>query len=480
MSAPRPRSALREEQRIIYDYIMRELAKLIVSGMGSGKTGAVLTALRDLLDRFEVRHVLIIAPKLVAEQTWPDEIAIWEHTRPLTCAVAVSDNPKKRAAAIAQRAEITTINFEALQWLSKHLGTVENWYWDCVIVDESSRFKAGKKRTTRARVKDSKGRTRIRKGGNMTRFGVVTTARKKIGRIYELTGTPFPKGVIDAWGQIYLLDQGERLGRSMTAFKDRWFNENEFSHEIKEKEGAADDIMSRISDLMVTIPQRQLVDEPRFIPVPVTLSPKVIREYHNFKAKLVSETYDVEAVTRGVLANKLLQFANGAMYREDRSVVPVHDEKLKALDELVQQSKGENLLVFYSFKFDRDAIRKRYPQAVVANEDPEAISKWNAGKIPILLAHPASIGHGTNLQYGGRIAVWYGLPWSLEYYLQANMRLPRPGQTKQVLIYQIIARDTYDERAIEVLGKRETTQETLTSSVLHHIKKGCNDVKSPS
>lgn len=469
--APRPRSMLRDKQLIIRDYLVKEPAKLIVSGMGSGKTGATLTAIRDLLDMFAIRHVLVIAPKFVAQHTWPDEIETWQHTRCMSYAVAVNENPKKRAEAIDARAEITTINFESLQWLAKHLGSIKNWYWDCVIVDESSRFKAGKKRTTRARVKDSKGQMKVRKGGNMTRFGVVTTARKRIDRIYELTGTPFPQGIHDAWGQVYLLDQGQRLGQSMTAFEDRFFAKNKYTHQIKEKPGAEQEIMTLISDIMVTIPQDQLVDEPLYIPVKVTLPPKAIREYRDFERTLYAEAYDVEAVTRGVLANKLLQFANGSLYREDKSVVQVHTAKLDALDEIVAQSQGENLLVFYGYKFDKEAILKKYPHAVVANEDPEAIAKWNAGKIKMLLAHPASIGHGTNLQYGGHIAIWYGLTWSLELYLQANMRLPRPGQTKRVLIYQIIAEGTYDEDALRTLGVKDARQDSLTRSVLHRLKK---------
>lgn len=467
----RPRALLRDKQHLIIDYIKSEDAKLIVSGMGSGKTGATLTALRDLLDGFVIRHVLVIAPKFVAQQTWPDEIETWQHTQCLSYAVAVNDDPKKRAAAIDARAEITTINFEGLQWLAKHLGTIKNWYWDCVIVDESSRFKAGKKRTTRARVKNSKGEVKVRKGGNMTRFGVVTTARKRIDRIYELTGTPFPQGIHDAWGQIYLMDQGERLGRSMTAFEDRWFDKNRYTHQIKEKPGAEQEIMELIRDLMVTIPSDQLVDEPRFIPVKVKLPPKAIREYQELERTLYSEAYDVEAVSRGVLANKLLQFANGSLYREDKTSVQVHSAKLDALDEIVRQSQGENLLVFYGFKFDKDAIRSKYPHAVVANEDPDAIRKWNEGKISMLLAHPASIGHGTNLQFGGHIAVWFGLTWSLEYYQQANMRLPRPGQTETVLIYQIIAEGTYDETALDALGNKDATQSALTKTVLHRIEK---------
>ncbi|WP_299913607.1 hypothetical protein [uncultured Paracoccus sp.] len=225
--------------------------------------------------------------------------------------------------------------------------------------------------------------------------------------------------------------------------------------------------MAAIGDLMVTIPPEKVVDEPRFIPISVTLPDKAMREYRDFERTLYTQPYDVEAVTNGVLANKLLQFANGHLYREDRSVAAVHEAKFEALEELVAQARGENLLIFYSFKFDKDAIKKRFPKAVVANEDKHFIQRWNAGEISMGLAHPASIGHGTNLQYGGHIAAWFGLTFNLELWQHANMRLPRPGQTKQVLIYPIIAKGTYDERAITVLQDKGANQDRVVQNFLH-------------
>lgn len=510
----RDRSKLRDKQRIIVDYLLQDRCKLVVAAMGSGKTGAVLTALRELLDSFQVKHVLVIAPKLVALRTWPDEIETWEHTACLSYAVAVGTE-KVRVAAIDARCEITTINFESLQWLAKHLGTIDNWHWDCVIIDESSRMKAGKKRTSRARVKVKVGskwsvgdhvfpdrrsaqdyadlentirelvgeplvdiahagdvfETKVRKGGKMTRFGILSIAQKKISRIYELTGTPTPLGVQDLWGQIYLLDRGERLGRSMTAFETKWFDKNKYTHQIKIKDGAKAQILNAVDDIMVTIPADKLVDEPIFIPVKVDLPPKALREYREFEKTLYSEPYDVEAVSKGVLSNKLLQFANGSMYKADRTVVPIHTAKMDALDELVAQAGDDNLLIFYGFKFDRDAIKKKYPHAVVANEDDDSVRKWNTGEIKMLLAHPASIGHGLNLQYGGHIAIWYGLTNNLEYYQQANARLPRPGQERQVLIYLIMANDTDDDGALGSLSAKGANQESIKDRMLHHMEK---------
>ena len=462
----RPKEALRSSQRLISQIMRDENAKLIVSGMGSGKSGAALDAARGLLDRFEAHHILIIGPLLVAQNTWPDEIETWAHTRAISYAVAVG-TPEERAAAIDQRAEITTINFENLQWLAKHIKSVNNWFWDTVIIDESSRFKAGEKRTKTTKVKSASGEVKVRKGGNQTRFGVMTTARQKISRIYELTGTPTPNGLYDLWGQIYLLDQGQRLGRTKTEFERRWFDKNPYTYAITPKANAEAEIMAAISDIMVTIPPEKVTDVALFIPMSVTLPDKAMRDYLAFEETLYSQPYDVEAVSSGVLANKLLQFANGHLYREDRSVVAVHEAKFDALDELMQQCHGENLLVFYSFKFDKDAIKKRYPHAVVANEDKDFITNWNKGKIRLGLAHPASIGHGTNLQYGGHIAAWLGLTFNLELWQQANMRLPRPGQTKQVLIYPIVAKGTYDERAMASLQAKGVTQDRIVENFLH-------------
>lgn len=476
----RSRSDLRAGQRLISEIIRKNPAKLIISGMGSGKTGATLDAIYSLLNRFEAHHVLVIAPKFVASNTWLDEIAAWEHTRTISCAVAVGD-PIQRREAIRRRAEITTINFDNLGWLSKFIRTVQNWYWDLVIIDESSRFKGGEGRTKAAKVKVVRSNgdveIRVRKGGNMTRFGIMTTARRRIDRIVELTGTPAPKGLIDLWGQAYLLDQGRALGPDKSAFERRYFYRDippekaragvsPLAFPLVPRQGAEEEILDRLKHLLVTIPQEKIVDDAQFIPLKVRLPAQVMQEYREFERTLYSEPHDVEAVSSGVLANKLLQFANGHMYREDRSVVHIHDAKMEALEELVDMAHGENLLIAYSFKFDKDSIKKRYPDAVVANECSDFVSLWNRGKIKKGLAHPASIGHGTNLQYGGHIASWYGLTFSLEFWQQFNMRLPRPGQRNQVLIYPIIAEGTYDERALRILGDRDSTQDRIVKNFL--------------
>lgn len=463
----RPESMLREQQRLIVDEMLRHDARLIISKMGSGKTGATLTALRRLFDEFSIRKALIIGPKLVAQETWPEEIRTWAHTNCLSYAVCVGTEAERKAA-LRQDVEITIVNKDVLPWLAKQIGRVDRWPWDCVIVDESSMFKAGKKRTTRSRVKKKDGTVSIRKGGNMTRFGVLSAARRKISRIYLLTGTPRPNGIDDLWGQIYLLDQGERLGRTQTAFRDRWFDVNRYTHQITPKPGAEAEITAAAQDLMVTIPTPQLVPDPVYVPVRVRLPSKVMEHYREFERELYSEPYDVEAVSKGVLANKLMQFANGSMYREDGSTVEVHAEKLDALDELIERAAGDPVLIFYGFKFDLEAIRKRHPDIVVLNESETAVTDWNAGRIKKLVAHPASCAHGLNLQYGGHIAIWFGLTFSLELYQQANARLPRPGQKDIVAIYQIIAEGTYDEIALENLAENGASQEKMIKTLLRH------------
>lgn len=464
----RPRSAMREQQQIISQVVKTEPYKMIVSDMGSGKTGATLDAARHLLDHLEVFRILVIGPKLVARVGWSDEIETWEHTKCLSKAVCVG-TVKQRREALAADAEITCINRENLPWLWDEIGGLKGWRWDMVIVDESSMFKAGKKRTSRTRVRDKKsGQMRMRKGGKITRFGVLAAARPKIKRLIELTGTPGE--LLDLWGQMFLLDEGERLGRTKEAFEQRWFSKNQYTHEIKPFDHSEGEIMGRVDDLMISMPKLKIVPDPVHTPIYVDLPPKVMREYAEFKKTLVSEAYDVEAVNSGVLTNKLMQFANGSMYNEEGEVVPVHTEKLNALDELIERAQGENVLIFYGFRFDLEQIRKRYPDAIVLNEAENAVSDWNKGKINKLLAHPASCAHGLNLQYGGHIAIWYGLTWSLELWLQANARLPRPGQDKIVSIYQLLARGTVDERAMAALGGKGARQDRIIDAVRAEIE----------
>lgn len=469
---PRSPDLLRVGQRLISSIVRNDPSKLVILGMGGGKTAGTLDGLYSMFADFTINHALIIAPWFVAKNTWPDEIEAWAHTRCLTYAVAVGD-ADERAAAVAARREITTINFENLPWLAKHIRSVDNWYWDTVVIDESSRLAAGEGRTKPTKVKqikDGKVEVKVRPGGNMTRFGIMTTARRKIERVIELTGTP--GDVRKLWGQSYLLDQGAALGRDKTAFEREFFLKDRYTHAMTEKPGAEAEVLRRMTaaNLAITIPAEDIVPEPHFFPMKVRLPEPAMRQYKEFERTLYAAEWDVEAVSRGVLANKLLQAANGAIYNQMRDVIPIHDEKLRALEELVETANGESILTFYGFKFDKEKLRARWPDAVVANEyRGDLVADWNRGRIKHLLAHPASIGHGTNLQYGGHIAAWYGLTFSLELWLQANARLPRPGQTKQVLIYPIVAEGTYDERALSLLSQKNATQDRIIEHFLPAI-----------
>lgn len=461
---------LRTGQQLISRLVQEREAVMIILGMGGGKTGGTLDGAVKMLNRFKVQHVLMIGPRFVAQNTWPDELQQWSHTTAVSCAVAVG-TAEERSAAIDRRAEITCINFENLVWLAKYIRTIENWYWDMVIIDESSRFRAGEGRTQPTKVKTVNKETgeiviKQRKGGNMTRFGVMTTARRKIKRVVELTGTP--GDLRGLWGQSYLLDQGEALGRDKSQFDKDWFIKDPYNHTIEPKPNAEAGILGKMGNLAVTIPAEKVTEDAQFIPMRVRLPEKAMLEYRELEKTLYSQVHDVEAVSKGVLANKLLQMANGSLYREDRSVAHVHDAKLEAMDELVEMAHGESWLIFYGFQFDKDALRKRYPDAVVANEyRGDLVGDWNKGRIKKMLAHPASIGHGTNLQYGGHLAAWFGLTWSLELWQQANMRLPRPGQKHQVLIYPIIAEGTYDERALAVLQEKGATQDRIIKNFIY-------------
>jgi len=441
------------------DQIKKRPAILVAADMGTGKSAAVLTAIRELLDEFVIRKVLIIAPLRVATDTWPDEIAAWSHTRVLSRSVLVG-TAAERARAAHENTELHIVNRENLPWLWKLWG--DRWPYELVVWDESSALKAWKKRT------------RCRQ---LTRFGALAAARKHIHRIVLLTGTPAPNGLQDLGGQAYVLDQGERLGRSRSSFEQRWFNSDYMGYTLTPKPHAEAEIMGLLGDVMVGLRAEDYIKLPPVVPnlVRVRLPDKVMQEYRRFERSMVSEAYDVEAVSRGVLTNKLLQFANGALYRGDKSVVEVHDAKLDAFERVVEEAAGQSVLAAYTYRFDLDRLRKKYPRAVVFDESPNAVKDWNAGKIAIMLCHPASMGHGLNLQFGGHIACWYGLTWSLELYQQFNARLPRPGQKHHsVFIHHLVAVATADEDVLAVLSRKDATQRAVHEAVAVRLKSRVN------
>ena len=496
------RKDLRIYQKIFLNKIKRHNNLILALPMGSGKTATVLTAILDLLDDREISKVLIVAPLLVASATWPDEIEEWEHTSLLSWTliraedddVDVLDFAKecrsfgkeiigladvegdmaltsftsrhktkfknwKKAKLADTDTEVHIINREALAWLWDHFGKGKKWPYDMLVVDEASMFKNGKMRTaTKA----------------LTRFGVMAKARKFTERTVLLTGTPAPKGLANLWGLAFIADLGERLGRSRHLFEKTWFDKGYMGWGMTPLPGAKEKIMDRLSDIMFSMREEDCVDLPPAFDVPfkVQLSPKIMREYHSFETSLYSEKYDVEAVNSGVLHSKLLQFANGSMYNSDSDDVWIHDEKLQALEQIIEDANGAPVLVAYSFKFDLERIKRKYKKASIFGQgDPRAMkAAWNRGEIDLMLAHPASIGHGQNIQHGGNIAVWYGLTSDLELKQQFDKRLHRSGQKLPVFNHHIIAEGTLDEKLLPLLTSRASTQSDILDAVRVHLK----------
>lgn len=460
----RPESMLRSYQQYLASEIERREAVYGAAEMSLGKTGATLTGVRRVLRKYPTWRAIVIGPKEVAKSTWPDEIGEWAHLQDLTYAVAVGTQ-EQRLAAINADVDLLCINRENLQWLYKQIGGKKGWRWQILIYDEASRLKGFTTRT--------KGTENI--GPQLTEFGVLTMVRSRIKKTILLSGTPSPNGLIDLGGQArILLGDKSPLGRSKNAFHSRWFDVNKFSHQIKPKAHAEKEIMDLMKPHMIGLRSQDYIDLPPqvFNPLYVTLSPKHMKQYKQFEKDLYSEEYDVEAVSRGVLTNKLLQFANGGLYKQDPKnpdkniTLHVHDAKLRMLESVITEAAGKPVLIAYSFKFDKEQIKKRFKRATFYDEEPDFVKKWNRGEIEIGVAHPASIGHGTNLQHGGNIQVWYGLTWSLELWDQFNRRLARPGQKEHsVFIHAIMAKGTEDERQYESLRTKGITQDRITERI---------------
>lgn len=410
--------------------------------MGAGKTATTLTSIADLVYDLDVYRVLIVAPLRVCVSTWPAELGAWAHTRHLDFSVACG-SAAERHAAIKQDCTITIINRENVEWLVEHYGD-KAWRWDMVVFDESSGLKNHKSK----------------------RWKALRRVSGRINRFIQLTGTPSPNGLIDLWAPIYLLDGGERLGKNITAFRSRWFDSDYMGYKLTPKAHAQLEIQERIADLVMVVESYDGLPETNYNSVPIPIPPKVVKQYRDFVRDSMLELPDGEitAMSAGVLANKLLQFTGGFVYDAEKRVHVVHDLKLQALKELADTCPG-NLLVAYNYQHELAAIRKAFPKAVWLDKDPRTISEWNAGRIKMLLFHPASAGHGIQLQHGGNEIVWYTLPWSLELYAQANARLSRQGQTKVVFVHHLTLVSTIDEYVLQVLSEKASTQDALVSAV---------------
>lgn len=443
-------------------WIIEHPACALLWGMGTGKTVTTLTAIDLLLhDYLEEGPVLVIAPKRVAENTWSKETAKWEHLRHLRVS-RVMGTAKQRQAALAAPADLYVINRENVVWLVDTVGG--RWPFPIVVIDELSSFKSAQAK----------------------RWKALRRVRGRIRRIIGLTGTPRPNGLEDLWPEMYLLDQGERLGRTLTAFRARWLLPEKMNGHIvysyRPKEGAEAEVYEKLSDICMSIRKEDVLSLPGQIYEDVVLEAPsaVMKQYKQFERDKVMECLDaageIVAGTEAALTNKLLQFANGAIYDTDGGVHELHTIKLDALEELVEAAGGDPVLVLYAYKHDADRIRKRI--TCRALDKPEDMDAWNRGEIPVALAHPASIGHGLNLQEGGHIIVWFGLPWSLELYQQANERLNRPGQRNVCRIYHLILGGTHDERVLKSLANKDEGQqgaiEALRLEIVKEDRHVCN------
>lgn len=418
--------------------------------MGLGKTVITLTAIQDLINDFAVRKVLVIAPKRVAEDTWSREHQKWDHLQDLRISKVLGE-AKQRAAALRTDADIYVMGRDNTVWL------VENGYFDfdMVVIDELSSFKSPQAKRFRS----------LRK--------VISKAQRVVG----LTGTPSPNGLMDLWAEMYLLDRGERLGKTIGMYREAFFRPGRSNgyvvYDYIPLRGAQDEIQRRISDICISMTAEDYLQLPERIDnvIPVQLSPEEQTVYRKMEKEQLLQLKDDEtvvALNAAAVMNKLLQIANGAVYTAEGTVARIHQQKLDALDEIIDTTDGP-VLVFYSYKHDLEAIRERFPEARML-ETAKDISDWNAGKVRILLAHPASVGYGLNLQDGGHVIVWYGLTWSLELYQQANARLHRQGQKMPVIIHHLIAEKTVDEQVMKALKAKDTSQTALMRALKERMK----------
>ncbi|SUY60248.1 SNF2 domain-containing protein [Clostridium sporogenes] len=424
--------------------------------MGMGKTVSTLTAIDDLLFLGESEKILVIAPLRVAEDTWSTEVDKWDHISHLKIS-KILGTQKQRKEAVEKDADIYVTNRENVVWLVDNY--FKQWKWDTCIVDELSSFKSSKAK----------------------RFRALKKVRPYFKRIVGLTGTPAPNSLIDLWPQIYLLDGGKRLGRTITSYRQQYFNPGKRNQYIvynwELKDGAEEQIHKKIGDICISMMAKDYLDIPERIDniIDINLPKNAINKYKQLEKDLVLELGedDITAANAAVLTNKLLQISNGAIYSEDKQVIEIHDEKLKALLDIIESANGKPVLIFYSFKHDFDRIVNFFKSKklnAIGLGDSKDIKKWNNGEIPILLVHPASAGHGLNLQYGGNIIVWFGLTWSLELYQQANARLHRQGQRESVIIHHLVSKDTVDEDVIKALGSKEVNQNVLLEAVKARLK----------
>ena len=428
--------------------------------MGLGKTVSTLTAIQQLIDDCEVSRTLVVAPKKVAETTWTTEAEKWEHLKALKV-VKVMGTEKQRKLALATKADVYVIGRDSFVWLVGIFGGVLPF--DVLVIDELTSFKSSKS----------------------NRFKAMRMATPTVKRVIGLTGTPAPNGLIDLWAQMYCIDMGERLGRSVTKYRETYFETHKWNNIVVRcdvKKGCDDIIRRKIADICLSMQAKDYLQLPDLLThtVKVYLSPSVMAAYSKFEKEKVlqfrdehaGEPANVLAQSAAGLMNKLSQFANGSIYDEEKNVHHIHDEKLDRLAEIIEAANGNSVLVFYQYKHDVDSIvRKLKEYAVRVYKDESDLKEWNEGHIDVLLAHPASTAFGLNMQRGGHYIVWYGTGWNLELFQQANARLHRQGQQYPVQVYKLVCANTVDERADAALDNKKGVQQSLLDSLNYLIRK---------
>lgn len=436
-------SDFRIYQHRMHQHILNTPFGALFTFMGGGKTVTTLTAIDDLLKWCEVSKPLIVAPRLVAEKVWSDEILNWSHINHLRISKVVG-TAQQRKKALTAEADIWIISRDNIAWLVDTLGVM--WPFDMVVLDESTSFKSH----------DSQRFKAMRK---VVDEGLVT-------RMVHLTGTPVPNGLMDLWAPIYLLDKGERLGSTIGGFRTRYFEKKDWEFRYALRPGAEASIHEKISDICVSMKKTDWLDVTPRLDITRKVDLPDMAAYKKFEEDSVLQILDTEitAVNAGALYSKLLQFCNGAVYDQNKNYHVVNDAKLDALEEMIEGLNGEPVIIFYCFQSDIARIKSRIKN-VRKIETGQDIDDWNAGKITVALGHPAGIGHGLNMQFGGWRIIWFGVPNPLEWYLQAVERIDRPGQREQVINTHLITQGTLEERVVENMIAKTLTQDTLMEAV---------------
>ena len=439
------REQLHKYQERMINFIYNTPKCALWAGLGLGKTITTLSAIVDLIDSMAVSRVLIIAPLRVANSVWHVEAARWQHTKHLKFSI-VTGSEKERLSALHKTADVYVINRENVHWIVEHYA--KKWPFDMIVLDEASSFKSS----------------------SSQRFKSLRKTIPFTNRLVELTGTPSPNGLLDIWSQMYLLDCGERLGRSMTAYKQRFFEAGYNGYSFKPVKSADKIIHKLIDDIVISLNVDDYLEMPDRIDtvIRVSLPPMRFVEYKRLEREFLIQinNNEIVAYNAATLAGKLLQYANGAMYTDElKNWTEIHSAKLDAIDDIIDENSDENILIAYNYKTDLMRLQKRFPDAVVLDKNPDTITQWNNGDIKMLLAHPASAGHGLNLQHGGCIIVWFGLNWSLELYQQFNGRLHRQGQTKPVRVVHIVADGCIDDKVMLAIENKATTQQQLIDAL---------------